>query len=50
VTFVVEAGPQFKGGGTNDLGEPCLATPALAGDRLLIRTAGAFTASAKLTD
>jgi outer membrane protein assembly factor BamB len=40
VTFVVEAGPQFKVIGTNDLGEPCLATPALAGDRLLIRTAG----------
>ncbi|HEX8310073.1 MAG TPA: PQQ-binding-like beta-propeller repeat protein, partial [Chthoniobacteraceae bacterium] len=42
VTYAVEAGPEFKVVSTNDLGEPCLATPALAGDRLLIRTAGSL--------
>ncbi len=43
VTFVVEAGPHFKVVGMNDLGEPCLATPALAGDRLLIRSASSLS-------
>jgi outer membrane protein assembly factor BamB len=41
VTFVVRAGDRFELLQTNKLGEDdmCLATPALAGDRLLIRTA-----------
>jgi outer membrane protein assembly factor BamB len=40
-TFVVEAGPEFKVLYNNDLaGEPmCMSTPAMAGDRLLLRTA-----------
>jgi len=41
VTFVLAAGDQFKLLHTNKLAEDdmCLATPALAGDRLLIRSA-----------
>jgi outer membrane protein assembly factor BamB len=41
VTFVVKAGNQFELLHTNKLAEDdmCLATPALAGDRLLIRSA-----------
>ncbi len=39
-TFVVQPGPEFRVLRKNSLGEPCLATPAIAGDRLLIRTAG----------
>ncbi len=41
VTFVVRAGDRFELLGTNKLAEDdmCMATPALAGDRLLIRTA-----------
>jgi len=39
-TFVFQAGPQYKLIGTNSLNELCMATPALAGDSLLIRTAG----------
>jgi outer membrane protein assembly factor BamB len=41
VTFVVRAGDRFELLQTNKLAEDdmCLATPALAGDRLLIRTA-----------
>jgi len=41
VTFVLAAGDQFKLLQTNKLAEDdmCLATPALAGDRLLIRSA-----------
>ncbi len=41
VTFVVRAGDQFELLGTNklDADNMCLATPALAGDRLLIRSA-----------
>jgi outer membrane protein assembly factor BamB len=40
-TFVVKAGPEFEIEHTNTLDEDamCLATPAAAGDRLLIRTA-----------
>jgi hypothetical protein len=40
ITFVVQAGPEFKLLGTNALeGDAmCLATPAMAGDNLLIRT------------
>ncbi len=37
-TFVIQAGPEFKALGRNKLDELCLATPAIAGDRLLIRT------------
>jgi outer membrane protein assembly factor BamB len=38
VTFVVQAGREFKVLGKNDLGEMCLASPALAGGRLFLRT------------
>lgn len=37
-TFVFQAGPEFRLLHTNSLDEMCMATPALAGDRLLIRT------------
>jgi outer membrane protein assembly factor BamB len=39
-TFVVQAGREFKLLHTNSLGEEemCMATPAIAGDRLIIRT------------
>jgi outer membrane protein assembly factor BamB len=37
-TFVFQTGPEFKLLHKNSLDEMCLATPALAGDRLLIRT------------
>ena len=38
-TFVFQAGPEFKLLGKNSLGEMCMATPALVGDSLYIRTA-----------
>ena len=37
-TVVVRAGPEFEILGTNSLGDMALATPAIVGDRLLIRT------------
>jgi hypothetical protein len=37
-TFVVRAGEKFEVVGTNELGEMALATPAIVGDRLLVRT------------
>jgi len=37
-TSVVQAGPEFKVLARNTLNERCQATPAVAGDRLLIRT------------
>ena len=37
-TFVIRAGDKFELLGTNDLGEMTLATPAIVGDRLLLRT------------
>ena len=37
-TFVFQAGPEYKLLHTNSLDEMCMATPAMAGDRLLIRT------------
>jgi len=37
-TFVVRAGPRFEVLGRNRLDEMCLATPALTGDGLVIRT------------
>ena len=51
LTYVVKAGPKFEIVGTNNLEELCLSTPAIAGDRLLIRTASALyclTEGAKL--
>jgi outer membrane protein assembly factor BamB len=39
LTYVVQAGPEYKLVTTNPLEELCLATPAITGDRLLIRTA-----------
>ncbi len=42
VTFVVRAGEKFELLGTNKLGDDdmCMASPAMVGDRLLIRTSG----------
>ena len=37
-TFIFQAGPEYKLLHTNSLDEMCMATPAMAGDRLLIRT------------
>jgi outer membrane protein assembly factor BamB len=37
-TFVFQAGPEFRLLHKNSLDEMCMATPAIAGDRLLIRT------------
>ncbi len=39
-TFVVPEGPEFRVERRNSLGEMCMATPAIAGRSLLIRTAG----------
>ena len=36
--FVVRAGPKFELLATNDMNEVCMATPAFAGDLMLIRT------------
>jgi hypothetical protein len=38
-TYVMQAGPEFKVLGKNSLGEMALATPAIAHDSLIIRTA-----------
>ncbi len=38
-TFVFQAGPEYKLTGKNSLGEMCMATPAIARDSLIIRTA-----------
>jgi outer membrane protein assembly factor BamB len=53
-TYVIQAGPNFKLLGKNPLDETCLATPALVGGGLLIRTEsrlyclrGAMTSSPK---
>ncbi len=51
LTYVVKAGPESEIVGRNDLDELCLASPAVAGDRLLIRTASklyCLTEGAKL--
>jgi outer membrane protein assembly factor BamB len=37
-TYVFQAGPEYKLLHTNPLDEMCMATPAISGDRLLIRT------------
>ena len=39
-TYVFQAGPEYKLLHKNPLDEMCMATPALAGNRLLIRTLG----------
>ena len=39
-TFVIQAGPEFKVLGSNSLGEMTLATPAIVGGSVIIRTAG----------
>lgn len=39
-TFVFQAGPEYKLLHKNSLDEMCMATPAIAGDRLLIRSLG----------
>ena len=39
-TFVIAAGPEYELLGKNELGELALATPAIAGRTLLLRTAG----------
>jgi outer membrane protein assembly factor BamB len=36
--IVVRAGPKFEVVATNDMGEVCMATPALSGDLLIVRT------------
>jgi len=38
-TFVIAAGPEFKLLGKNSIGERTLATPAIAGNSVIIRTA-----------
>lgn len=39
-TFVIEAGKEFKVVGKNRLDEMCMATPAVVGDSLIVRTLG----------
>jgi hypothetical protein len=39
LTYVVKSGPEFEIVGRNDLDELCIASPAIVGDKLLIRTA-----------
>jgi hypothetical protein len=38
-TYVVKAGPEFELLSVNPLGEMCVASPAVVGDRVIIRTA-----------
>ena len=38
VTYVIEAGPQFKVLGANSLDEACMASPAIANGSLILRT------------
>ncbi len=40
-TFVIKAGPEFEVLGENSLGEMCMATPAIVGDALILRTSDA---------
>jgi len=37
--YVIEAGREFKVVGKNSLDEMCMATPAIVGGRLIVRTA-----------
>lgn len=39
LTYVVKAGPEFEVVGTNEFEELCLASPAVVGDKVLVRTA-----------
>lgn len=51
LTYVIKPGPEFEILQTNPLDELCLASPAIAGDKLLIRTASklyCLTEGAKL--
>ena len=51
LTYVVKAGPEFEIVERNDLDELCISSPAVAGDKLLIRTASklyCLTEGAKL--
>jgi hypothetical protein len=43
-TYVVKAGDKYELERVNPLGEMCMATPAIAGDRLFIRTLGGLYA------
>ena len=38
LTYVIKAGPEFELLETNPLDELCIATPSIAGNKLLIRT------------
>ena len=42
LTYTVKAGPEFEIIGTSDLDELSMSTPAIAGDKLLIRTGSAL--------
>ena len=37
-TFVIKASPQYELVSKNQMGEVCMATPAMAGNRIFIRT------------
>jgi hypothetical protein len=45
--LVVKAGPSFQVLARNDMGEPCMATPAIAGGTLFVRTQGHLYGIAK---
>ena len=38
LVYVVEAGPEFKELAVNDMGGPVMATPALSGEAIFVRT------------
>jgi outer membrane protein assembly factor BamB len=42
--YVVAAGPEFRLLATNEMGEICMATPAISGDLLIVRTRTALVA------
>lgn len=39
ITYIIEMGPEYKLVASPSMGEPIFATPAVAGDRLVVRTA-----------
>ena len=41
---MIKAGPEFELLAVNKVGEPCMATPAICGGALLVRTTGALIA------
>ena len=49
-TYVIQAGPEFKVLGKNSLNEMALATPAMAGGSLILRTASKLYRLSRLTD